>query len=271
MNNKRKYVHEKAAAELSGLKEWSFRLTKNTASGKPLPKHHSQMQNQEKAVSVEASAVTGAQHRQPLHRRQQSDSRRMAARLQSITAAHFPASGTRGDIWHTHLPSRKQAAVAARCLTATEPEVSKNLMQNNHHNCWLINMRTKQWTKNWFVTVSKGSPRDAGSASHPACPWLCAEHQNSRPDHSDVLMEKLMRVREWTSEIYGVQLWPAHIIYLGILLLKEKNKANNNNKKPLCQSKIQTPKKITLHLSKTCIVLFRYWTPWSVWLKASKA
>lgn len=220
MNNK--YVREKAAAELSGLKEWLFWLTKKT-SRKSLPKHHSQMQNWEKAVSVEASALTGAQHRHPLHRRQQSDNRRMAARLQSITPAHFPASGTRGDIWHTYLPSRKQAAVAARCLRATEPEVSKNLNQNNHHNnCWLKNMRRKQQTKNWFVTVSKGSPRDAVSASHPARPWLCAEQQNSRPDHSDVLMEKFMRVNERTSEIYGVQLWPTQIIYLDILLLKKK-------------------------------------------------
>lgn len=125
----------------------------------------------------------------------QSDNRRMAAHLQSITAAHFPASGTWRDIWHTHLPSRKQPGVP--CLRATEPEVSKNLKQSNHHNnCWLMNMGTRQQTKKWFVTVSKGSPRDAVSASHPAQPWLCAEHQNSRPDHSGVLMEKFMRVSE---------------------------------------------------------------------------
>lgn len=189
MNNKWKYVCEKAAAELSGLKERPFWLTKNSSSGKPFPKHHSQMQNWEKAVSVEASALIGAQHRHPLHRKQQSDNRRMAARLQSITPAHFPASGTWGDIWHTHLPNRKQAGVAAHCLRAAEPEVSRNLNQSNHHNnCWLIKMRTKQQTKNWFVTVSKGNPRDVVSASHPARPWLCAEHQNSSPDHSDVLM-----------------------------------------------------------------------------------
>lgn len=63
------------------------------------------------------------------------------------------------DIWHTYLPNRKQAAVAAHCLRAAEPEVSKTLKQRNHHNnCWLMNMRTKQQAKDWFVTVSKGAP-----------------------------------------------------------------------------------------------------------------
>lgn len=126
--------------------------------GKSLPKLHSRMQNWEKAVSVEASALTGAQHRHPLGRKQQSDNRRMAVLLPSITAAHFPASGTRRDIWHTYLPSRKQAAVAARCLRAAEPEVSRTLKQSSHHNnCWLMNTRTEQQAKDGFVTVSEGA------------------------------------------------------------------------------------------------------------------
>lgn len=181
-NNKWKYVCEKAAEELSGLKERPFRLTKNTFSGKQLPKHHSQMQNWEKAVCVEASALTGAQHSHPStegsNLTQQEDGSTLAAHHTSS----FPSSGTRGDIWHMCLPNREQAAAAAPCLRATEPEVSKNLKWSNHHNnCWLMNMRTKQQTKNWFATVSKGSPREAVSASHPAHPWLCAEHQSSRP------------------------------------------------------------------------------------------
>lgn len=178
-------------------------------------KHHSQMQNWEKAVSVERSALIGAQHRHPPHRRQQSDNRRMVECLQSITPAHFPASGTRRDIWHTHFPSRKQAAVSAHCLRATEPEVSKNLKRSNHHNnCWLISMRTKQQTKNWFVTVSKGSPRDAVSTSHPAHPWLCAEHQDSRPATQMFWWKSWWEwVSEWMSEICGVQLWPDQIVY----------------------------------------------------------
>lgn len=185
MNNKWKYTCEKAATELSGLKEGPFWLTKNTFSGKSLPEHYPQMQNQDKAVSIEASTDTPVWHR------------RTAARLQSITPAHFPASGTQRDIWHVHLPNRKQAEVAARCLRVTEPEVSKNLKQSNHHNnCWLMNIRTKQQTKKGFVTASEGSPRDVVNASHPARPWLCAEHQNSRLEPSDVL-EKLMRVNEW--------------------------------------------------------------------------
>lgn len=57
MNNK--YVCEKAAAELSRLKELCFWYTKNTFSGKPLPEHHPQMEKRGKAATVEASALTG--------------------------------------------------------------------------------------------------------------------------------------------------------------------------------------------------------------------
>lgn len=199
--------------------------------GKSLPKLHFQMRNWEKAVSVEASALTGAEHRHSLHRRQQSDNRRMAVLLQSITPAHFPASGTQRDIWHTYLPNRKQAAVAAHCLRAAEPEVSKTLKQRNHHNnCWLMNMRTKQQAKDWFVTVSKGAQEMQWVLHTQQAPGFVLKARN--PGQTT----QMFWWKSWWERVNEWNLWS--IISLDILLLKNTWK---NPKK--AKTKQTTPQK----------------------------